>query len=178
MARYSRARIAGFLDTCDNAPDNNTKGAALEELAKYVLEKVPGLVFHGKNILDGQRVHELDVIFWNRQHRSDLAFLDPVVIVECKNTGNPVGSAAVGWFVRKLQDRGSTYGLLVALNGITGDANQATSAYREVRTALMRDGVKILIVAREELLALETTDDLAELLQTKLLDLVLYRTVA
>jgi hypothetical protein len=51
---------------------------------------------------------------------SPVRFLDPIVIVECKNTGTPVGSQDVGWFVRKLQNRGANVGILVALAGIAG----------------------------------------------------------
>lgn len=177
MARYSAVRIAESLRRIDEAPTADARGESLEDLSRYLFEKVPGVSFAEKNVLDGPRAHELDLAFWNPQNRSLLGFLDVVLIVECKSGNARVTSQQVGWFVRKLQDRGCSYGILIALNGITGAHDGASNAHSEVLTALMRDRVKILIVSREELISLRTTDNLAELLKSKLLRLTLYRTV-
>src|SRR4051794_23065020 len=115
MARYSQARIAQLLNQCDNAPTADARGDYLEELARYLFEKVPGVVFYRRNVLDAARSHELDAVFKNRIHASELYFLDTVLFIECKSSGNPVGSAEVGWFVRKLQDRGAHAGVVIAL---------------------------------------------------------------
>jgi hypothetical protein len=104
-----------------------------------------------------------------------LHFLDAVLIVECKATEARVGSADVGWFVRKLQDRGARAGILIALNGITGDGEN--SAHSEILTAQMRDGIKILLLTRAEIVALTNTDALSEQLSRKLLRLTLDRIV-
>ncbi len=178
MARYSKARISRLLSDSDGAPTADQKGDILEQLTRYIFEKVPGVSFYAKNILDGNRAQELDVVFWNLQKQSDICFLDAVIIVECKNTTHPVSSAQVGWFVRKLQDRGATHGVLVALDGITGNNDEGTSAHSEVLSALVRDKIRILVITREELLNLGTTDDLVDLLKEKILQLTLYRTIA
>jgi hypothetical protein len=175
MTRYSRRRINSILEDVDSAPNADAKGAALEELGKYLFEKVPGVECAGQNILDAPRAHELDLAFWNDQRLSILYFLDAVLIVECKASDNPVGSAEVGWFVRKLQDRGAQHGILIALNGITGDGE--TSAHNEILTALIRDRVKILLFTRPEILTLSRVEDLSEALKDKLLQLTLKRTV-
>jgi hypothetical protein len=177
MPRYSRKRIRDFLDRSDGAASPDEKGDILEQLTRYVFEQIPGVTFHGKNILDGKRAHELDVVFWNNQPKSDLWFIDAIVIVECKNTAHPVGSQQVGWFVRKLQDRGAAHGILVALDGITGNDVAGNSARSEVVSALVRDKIRVMVVTREELLALGTTNDLVNLLQQKLLQLTLQGTV-
>ena len=83
----------------------------------------------------------------------------------------------MGWFVRKLQDRGANVGILVALSGITGAQTGQTSAHHEVVTALTRDKIKILVLSREEVQHLRTTDDLATLLREKYLALTLRLTV-
>jgi len=57
--------------------------------------------------------------------------------------------------VRKLQDRGASHGILIALNGITGDGDQ--SAHSEVLGALIRDKIKILVLTRGEILGLTIT---------------------
>jgi Restriction endonuclease len=178
MARYSRARISRLLNDSDDASTADQKGEILEQLTRYIFAKVPGVSFYAKNILDGKRAQELDVVFWNLQKESDICFLDSVIIVECKNTKHPVSSAQVGWFVRKLQDRGTTHGILVALDGITGNNEEGNSAHSEVLSALIRDRIRVLVITREELLSLSTTDDLVSLLKEKILQLTLYKTIA
>jgi len=175
MARYSRRRIESLLQDIDSAATADAKGTALERLATYLFEKIPGVECYDQDILDAPRAHELDLAFWNDQRLSLLYFLDVILIVECKASGNPVGSADVGWFVRKLQDRGAHHGILVALNGVTGDGN--TSAHSEILNALVRDKIKILLLTRPEILALNTSDHLSQALQHKLLQLTLKRVV-
>ena len=177
MPLYSRSKIRKMLKESDDAPTADAKGDKLEELARYLFEKLAGPSFIAKNILGGNRAHELDVVFWNPSNRSEIGFLDLILIIECKNTATPVSSAAVGWFVRKLQDRGSTYGILIALSGITGEADGVSNAHSEILLALVRDKIRILAIAREEILSLSHTDDLIELLQKKILSLTLYNAV-
>jgi hypothetical protein len=175
MARYSRPRIRAFLASVDNATTNDAKGDALEELGIYLLGKITGVEFKRRNILDAPRAHELDLAFWNDQRVSLLHFLDAVLIAECKASATAVGSDEVGWFVRKLQDRGASHGILIALNGITGNGER--SAHSEVLGALIRDKIKILLLTRAEILALSTTGELADLLKEKEMQLTLDRVV-
>ena len=53
-------------------------------------------------------------------------------IIECKNWSNPVGSMEVSWFITKIRDRGLDFGVLVAANGVTGDARDKTAAHHVV----------------------------------------------
>lgn len=173
MPRYSQPKILAMLDACDTAPNADAAGDRLEDLVAYIFEKFPGISLHARNILDVPRAHEIDLAFWHLQAKSPVGFLDPIVIVECKNTGAPVGSQDVGWFVRKLQDRGAHVGVFVALAGITGAQAGNANAHSEVLTALVRDRIKILLLDRDEVSGLTTTDDLADLLKEKYLALSL-----
>jgi hypothetical protein len=175
MARYSKARIRALLTSVDGAPTNDAKGDALEELGKCLLGTVAGVEFLRRNILDAPRAHELDLAFWNDQRASLLHFLDAVLIVECKASAAPVGSNEVAWFVHKLKVRGASHGILIALNGITGQGD--TSAHGEVLGALIGDKIKILVLTREEILGLTTTRQLADLLKEKEMQLTLDRVV-
>ncbi len=177
MSKYSVAKITSLLNQSDSAPTADEKGAKLEDLGVYIFNKLDGISFYDKNILDGPRAHELDIAFWNQQNPLGLSFLDPIVIVECKNTGIPLGSHGVGWFVRKLQDRGATNGIIISLSGITGEADGESNAHSEVLSALMRDKIKIILLDREEILKLTTTDDLVSIMMNKYLILSLYRTI-
>lgn len=177
MARYSKPKIARLLQESDNAPNTAVKGAKLEELVRYLFCKVPRVTFYGANILDGVRAHELDVVFNNDTRHSDLYFLDHAIITECKNTGQRTSSAQVGWFVRKLQDRVATTGVLISLSGITGEADGVNNAHSEIINALVRDGIRILVIRRADILAFQETSDLVELLQRKIMKLTIERTI-
>lgn len=177
MARYSNANIRKLLHESDNAPTSDEKGEILEDLVKYLFDKVPGVSFHKKNVLDGVRAHELDVVFKNDKRVSDLYFLDFVIITECKNTGHRLGSMGVRWFIDKLRDCGVSTGILISLSGITGVADGVSNAHSEVIYAVVRDKVSVLILSREEIEILTTTDELVNLLQDKILSLTIERTV-
>lgn len=177
MARYSQPKIARLLRESDEAPNTDVKGAKLEELVRYIFCKVPRVTFYGSNILDGVRAHELDVVFNNDTRYSDLYFLDHAIITECKNTGHRTTSAQVGWFVRKLQDRSATTGILISLSGITGVADGVNNAHSEIITALIRDGIRILVLNRADILAFQETNNLVALLQRKIMKLTIERTI-
>jgi hypothetical protein len=176
MARYSQALIARLLHESDNAPSSDVKGAKLEELVRYLFCKIPKVTFYGANILDRNRAHELDVVFDN-DTRSDLYFLDSAIITECKNTATPISSADVGWFVRKLQDRVATSGIIISLNGVTGQGSGVDNAHSEILNALVRDKIRVLVIKREDILAFQDTSDLVNILKRKILKLTIERTI-
>ncbi len=177
MAKYSQNIIRTLLNESDNATTTTIKGNKLEELVRYLFCKIPRVTFYGSNILDGVRAHELDVIFNNDTRYSDLYFLDHAIITECKNTGHRTSSAQVGWLVRKLQDRFVSSGILISLSGITGENDGDSNAHSEIKNALIRDGIRILVINREDILSFKKTDDLVVLLQRKIMKLTINRTI-
>ncbi|MDQ8734255.1 restriction endonuclease [Paenibacillus sp. LHD-38] len=176
MAIYSKKKILQLLKESDEAPNSDIKGDKLEELVRYLFEKVPNVSFFAKNIIDSNRAQEIDVVFWNLPF-SAIHFLDTVLITECKNTAEPIGSNDVGWFVRKLQDKAAQTGIIISLNGITGSANGERNAHSEIRSAIVRDRIAILLITRDEILQLNNTNDLAAILKNKYLKLKLQQTV-
>jgi hypothetical protein len=175
MPNYDQQHIQDMLLAVDTAPNTDVKGAELESLARYLFERFEGVVCRGQNILEGPRAQELDLALWNETRTSELYFLEALLIVECKASATPVSSAGVGWFVRKLQDHGAHSGILVALNGITGEGTM--HAHSEVLNAVLRDKIRILLLTRAEIVSCESTTDLADLLKDKLLKLVLEKSV-
>lgn len=177
MARYATATIQRLIDESDHAATTVEKGRKLEELARYLFEKLAAIDFLEANILDRPRAHEIDVAFWNPQNRTALGFIDAILIVECKNHARPVSSAQVGWFVRKLQDRGTQTAVLISLSGITGQSDGESNAHSEILNAMVRDGIRVLVLSRVEITAIQTTAELCSLLKDKFVDLTLRRTV-
>jgi hypothetical protein len=178
MARYSKIKISELLVAADKERNSDTKGDILEQLVKYIFAKVKGVKFHKKNVLDSFRAHELDVTFKNDTRVSELYFLDYSIITECKNTKTPVGSKEVRWFADKLRDCGKKNGILISLNGISGAKSGNTHAHSEILNALTRDSITVLLITREDLKELATTNDLADLLHNKILSLTIERTVS
>ena len=175
MAEVSGDRIRDFLQRSDVEQDSMKKGRLLEDLICYLFEDIPGITITIRNELDAFRAGEIDVAFFNEKHPDGLFFVDHFVLVECKNWSDPVGSSEVAWFDRKLQDRGLKEGILVALNGITGDPTRLSSAQNIVAGAL-RAGRRIVLITRKEIEAIERTDQIVHLLKRKLLTLHAKRT--
>jgi len=164
------ATIRDLLDRSDNEDDNLKKGRLLEDLICYLFEGIPGITITLRNELDAFRAGEIDVAFFNDKLPEGLFFVDHFVLVECKNWSNPVGSDELRVFDSKLKDRGLTQGILIAVNGITGDPKLLSSAHAIVAGALGH-GRRIVVITREEIEAIDHTYQIVNLLKLKLLKL-------
>jgi hypothetical protein len=98
------------------------------------------------------------------------------ILIECKNWSVAVGTAEVVYFDRKLEDRGLTLGILVALNGITGDSATRTAAHSIIAGAL-RAKRQMIVLSRREIEAIVHSDQLVRLIKEKLCDLAVSGTV-
>jgi len=76
-----------------------------------------------------------------------------IILIECKNWSTPVSSMKIAWFIMKVWGRGQRFGILVAANGITGNARDLNRANQLIARALSQ-GTSILVITREEILAL------------------------
>jgi hypothetical protein len=119
---------------------------------------------------------EIDVAFWNDLDLRGFPFLPRILLVECKNWSRPVGSEEVSWFDRKLESRGLEFGILVATNGITGEAKSIKAAHQIVAEALRKQR-KLIVFKGEELGCLTHTDGLPPRIKEKLCDLAVVGTV-
>lgn len=167
MARYSIRTLGNHFHTCDNGGTNQIKGRAFEDLACYLFETVPGVSIALRNQMNAYNNEEIDVAVWNDKSRYGLAFLPNVVLIECKNWSNPVSSIEVNWFCQKVASRGLDFGILIANNGITGDAIDLTAAHNTIAFHLAQKR-RIIVITREEINAFRTTDDLVNLIKEKI----------
>jgi hypothetical protein len=167
--------IRDLFERSDAEDDNLKKGRLLEDLICCLFEAIPGINITVRNELDAFRAGEIDIAFFNDKHPEGLFFIEHVVLVECKNWSKPVGSDELRIFDDKLEERGLTTGILIAVNGITGDAKLLSSAHHHVSTAL-REGRRIVVITREEIEAIGHTYEIVDLLKRKLLRLHAKRT--
>lgn len=176
MARISQQRIQHFLTTGDNAVTTAVKGRAFEDLICYLFSKIPGISVTRRNTLNQFGSEEIDVAFWNRPNPNGLYFLQNIILVECKNWSQPLGSAEVGWFDTKLRRRAQPFGILIAANGITGNAADRTAAH-DVISAALAEGRQFVVITRHEIKNLTLSIQLVELIQNKLCELAVAGTL-
>ena len=159
MARYSRNKMDEFLNRSNEANSNFEKGRALEDFICYVFEKVPGITVSKRNQMNTSSTEEIDIAFWNEKGQRGFNFLPYIILVECKNWSNHVGTSEVSYFINKVQNRGLTFGILIAANGITGSSADISRAHYEISIALSR-GINIIVVELEEIMEFITTANL------------------
>jgi hypothetical protein len=159
-----------------NATSVNEKGKALENLICFYFEQVPGISITQRNVLNAFDTEEVDVALWNDGAADGLATLPNVILVESKNWSHPVGSIEVAWFLTKLANRGLDFGILVARDGITGNAADLTAAHAVIAAAL-KDRRRLIVITTDELQALADTDQLTRLIKTKLCELAVKGTI-
>jgi hypothetical protein len=172
MARLPRVRIRRLLNEADQAEVAQQKGALLEEAISDLFIRVPGIELLPSNMPNVANTEEVDIFLWNERLASGLYFLETPVMVECKNWGSVVPGHEVVYFSNSMRNRGCKDGVLVASNGISGEAATLTEAHYEVAMALTR-GQRILVITRAEVEALTTSRQLADLLKLKLVDLTI-----
>ena len=176
MPRISQSRIAQFFTTGDAAQTNTDKGKALEDLICYMFSKIPGISVTKRNTLSQFQSEEIDVAFWNRPSPEGFYFLPHIILVECKNWSRALGSEEVSWFDSKLRRRAQRFGILVAANGITGNASDKNAAHDIVGTALA-EGRQLVALTRSEIEGFKHTNQIVELVQGKLCELAVAGTL-
>jgi hypothetical protein len=129
-----------------------------------------------RNALNDFSSEEIDVAFWNKKTKKGFYFLDDIVIVECKNWSSPVGSIGVAWFDTKIKHRGLSFGILIAANGVTGNAVDRTAAHQVIAAALVEKR-RMVVLTTDEIRDLGTSDDLVVMIQEKLCELAVAGTL-
>lgn len=167
MANYSQNTLAGHFHNCDNGATNQIKGRALEDLACYLFQSIPGVSIAVRNQMNAFNNEEIDVAVWNDKLARGLHFLPNIVLIECKNWRNPVSSIEVSWFCQKLQNRGLDFGVLIANNGITGNQADLDAAHNTIANHLAQKRT-VIVISRSEINTLRTTSDMVMLIKEKL----------
>src|SRR4051812_19340404 len=106
MAAIAQATVAGHIAAAADGGTNAERGRAYEDLICYIFSQVPGVSITRRNEMNVFATEEIDVAVWNDGHADGLFFLSNIILIECKNWSNSVGSAEVNWFDTKLRNRG------------------------------------------------------------------------
>ncbi|MGO3891178.1 MAG: restriction endonuclease [Paenalcaligenes sp.] len=176
MVRIDQSTVRTFFDAGDNGATTTAKGRALEDLICYLFSLVPGVSITRRNEMNAFETEEIDVALWNEAHADGFSFLPNIILIECKNWSAVVGSIEVNWFDSKLRNRGLDFGILVAANGVSGDAGQVSAAHFTVAAAL-RERRRLIVFTKDEILGLTDTDELVKSVKEKLCDLAVSGTI-
>jgi dCTP deaminase len=140
------------------------KGRALEELMADIFTSLVGLRIVKRNAR--LRAEELDLVINNDLATGFWRLAGSPLVVECKNWSVRVGAREISVLVDKLRTIGpdAKTGVLVALNGISGDSySDAVLKIREARQA----GRYILVLERRDLEELADGTSLAVVIERK-----------
>ena len=168
MTDIDREAISAAFELGEVAENTTECGRILENLIADLFSKCEGIRHHQNNLLNSAGSSEIDVCFWNSQKHDGFPFLPNILVAECKNTAGRMGSAEIRNFRGKLQDMRLDFGLFIAANGITGNAENLRAAHDAVRAAF-QNKISIAVLTKLELIELENTDDLIRLVQDKIL---------
>ena len=167
MVALAQQNILDQLAAGD-AGNTAAKGVALENVVEQTMCLIDGVGLIHRNVEDVPGSMEIDLVLYNNQVKGvGLPFLPPLFIVECKNWAAPVDTATLRAFTSKVHRMKLKFGMLVAANGITGNADDVTAAHAHLRDVFNRDDEIILVVTRTELCALTSTEELGSLLRSK-----------
>ncbi len=167
MANYSLETIDAHFNICDNGASNQIKGRAYEDLACYLFETIPGIKIVVRNQMNAFNNEEIDVAIWNDKEPDGLHFLPNIILIECKNWSKPVSSIEVNWFCQKLASRGLDFGILIASNGITGNADDLNAAHNTIAFHQAQKRT-VIVITREEIVSLKTTEEVITLIKKKM----------
>lgn len=167
VARYSQSRVSGFLRAGERAASTTAQGRACEDLGEYLFGKFSGVDLVARDQMDAFGAMETDLVFTNNSVRSGLYFLEPVLIVECKNySRTKVSAEDVTYFAARLASKGARSGVMLTTTTISG--SQGRAGIRAIEVALAQ-GTTVLLVDREHLGALETTESLLATLMNQVI---------
>lgn len=171
MIPYDTQKIVQIIKESTESNQTYEKGKLFEDLACYLFETIPGIVIAQRNAMNQYNTEEVDVSIWNDKVADGLHFLNNLFLVECKNWSSAVESVDVNWFATKVEDRGLDFGILLAANGITKENNELKRA-QSILTGYLRKHIRIIVIDKEEILNLRTTDDMVFLIKQKICELV------
>lgn len=146
--------LLSYWERVLTAKTNKDKGKALESLFSNLFESVVGLTIRSRNIRTS--CEEIDIIIINEANDVFLRELGTPIIVECKNWNRPIGAKDVSWFISKVKKRSLKVGILIAMEGITGD--EYKDANLEIKNALA-EGITIVVITKDELRKIYSPND-------------------
>ena len=170
MPTISNSRIIQFLSVIRKSSSQNEQGFALEELLCNLFKKIPGLSITKRNEdrkFDG---NDIDIIIWNAQRSDGFYFLPNILSIAAYRWLEKIEKEHISWFINRLKERGLSFGILVAMNGLVEDEEERTLVRQQISSAL-NDERQIVILRGKDFKKINSTEQLVTLVKEKLCEL-------
>ena len=155
----SKVYFCSLLEAMDNAANTTEKGKTLEDLATHLTLLIPGWIPR-RNVKTVYNEFESDIIVSNLVQAGNLnaELFGRNFLIECKNWDARVGVREVGYFLYRMKLTHTSFGILFASNGITGDSENQEDEKRVRRAATSlihrafnEDGNICVVITTEDL---------------------------
>lgn len=154
--------VSAQIHAAEENKDTYEKGTLWEDVAEYILKRIPGWRITGRRIRAGSQ--EIDISVANVSTDDCLWQLGSYILVECKNWKQHVTLPQIRNIAYISSMKGNKCALLFATNGITREAK------KEV-LRLAATGIYILVITKEDLLELSCEQDCYSMIISKFEDL-------
>ncbi len=142
---FDRKRFRILLEKCD-APTNDEKGRALEDLAGFLFDSLTDWV------LAGRRIHaddcEIDLCYVNASLSQRDWDLGCLLLIECKNRKSPAGIPVLRNLSFVMDAKGARSGVIISMSGFT-------KVLREQVSRLAAQGKAIILLDGNDLEEIE-----------------------
>lgn len=156
-----------MLAEAAQAESSDERGKRYEALLHYVFESVPGTL-----VVPNQRSYfgaeQVDLAVGNH---GGFDGLPKHFLVECKNYAHPLDSKSVGYFLFICMTRKVDLAIIVAANGLSGNAEDTTYAHSLAQSAA-GFGCRLVVISNDDLLALSSSDDLVNMVELRYLEAI------
>lgn len=162
MSGFDPAEIVRLLADAQSSSSADERGKRYEALLKYIFDcpEQSLVVGNERNYFGAEQV-DLAV-----SNGGAFPGLPEEFLVECKNYADPIDSKSVGYFLFICLSRGADLAVVAAANGISGDAAETSYAH-SLALAASSHGCRIIVLTTDDLLSLQTIDDLKSMLRRR-----------
>ena len=170
MSSISHTRTDQFLSVIRKSASPNERGFALEELLCDLFKKIPGLSITKRNEDKKFEDRDIEIIFWNEQKSDGFYFLPNIIPIGAHRWLEKIEKEHIKWFLRRLKERGLSFGILIATNGLAEDEEERSLLRQQISLAL-NDERQILILKGKDFEKISSAEQLVTLVKEKLCEL-------
>ena len=167
----SKVYFGSLRNNVESAKCNAEKGKTLEDLATYLALLIPGWIPR-RNVKTVYNEFESDIIVSNLIQAGNLnaELFGRNFLIECKNWDTAVGVQQVGYFLYRMRLTHTSFGILFASKGITGDKDkteESKAARSLIHRAFSEDGSICIVLDSKDLDQLEKDQSFWTMIVTK-----------
>ncbi len=170
MIQLSQSRVQQYLTLIGKSPSQQEQGAALENLMISLLGKIPGITVTKRSKDKKFQNEVVDIVCWNNRQKDGLYFLPNILTIGAFHWLEPVGSAQIKSLLNRIKMRGLSFGVLVAINGLT-EAQAERDDARDMILSALSDERQIVILQGSDFEKLHSSSQLVRLFKEKLCEL-------